>query len=59
VLEELLNHHNLVKACRTSTLFRTTDGQELTVREPFNPGLAAWIRSKYPGATIYNEQLAA
>lgn len=59
VLEELLNHHNLVKACRTSTLFRTTDGQELTVRERFNPGVAAWIRANYPGATIYNEQLAA
>ena len=59
VLEEMLNHHNLVKACRTATLFRTTEGQELTVRERFNPGVAAWIRKNYPGAVIYNEQLAA
>ncbi len=59
VLEELMNHHTIAKACRTATLFRTAEGQELTVKERFNPGVAAWIRKNYPGATIYNEQMAA
>lgn len=59
VLEELINHFEMVKLCKKETMFRTAEGEEFTVRERYNPGVKAWILKNHPGAIIHNERLAS
>lgn len=59
VVGELVTHAEIVKICAKKTLFRPAGrSADLVINVPFDASIKAHILGKYPGARIYNEEVA-
>ena len=59
VVGELVTHAEIVKICTKKTLFRPIGHRgDLVINVPFDASIKAHILKKYPGARIYNEEVA-
>ena len=62
LMEEMVNHAELEKVCKTKTAFRLpTDGQAQynILKAPFDASMRAYVLGKWPNAIILNENLFA
>jgi len=62
LMEELVNHTDLVKVCKKKTAFRTPEDSERSykvINAPFDAEVREYVISKWPKAIILNENLFA